>query len=196
MKAFVRFREVRTPEDPEPAYVAWFEPAHAVLEATAPFFVRRFRAMRWSILTPDRCAHWDRRTLRFTPGTDRSAAPDDDRLEALWRTYYAHIFNPARLNRRAMRAEMPARYWANLPEAALIEGLAREAPRRVAEMLAQSQAPPEPLPEECRATAPLPGLLQPGWHPTHDPGLHPPPPRPPRPTRRGDRGCPPRPPRG
>jgi probable DNA metabolism protein len=171
MKAFVRFREVKTEGDPDPAYVAWFEPAHAVLEATAPFFVRRFRSMRWSILTPDRCAHWDRTTLRFTSGADRSAAPSDDQLERLWRTYYAHIFNPARLNRRAMQAEMPKRYWANLPEAALIDSLARGAPRRMADMLARTHAPPEPLPEECRPAAPLPGLLEPGWDPVYDPGL-------------------------
>ena len=171
MKAFVRFREVSGEGEAPPAYVAWFEPAHLVLEATAPFFVRRFRSMRWSILTPDRCAHWDQRRLRFTPGADRSEAPSDDQLEGLWRTYYAHIFNPARLNRRAMQAEMPKRYWANLPEAALIDGLARGAPRRVTEMLAQTRAAPEPLPEECRPTAPLPGLLRTGWHPVHDPGL-------------------------
>jgi probable DNA metabolism protein len=171
MKAFVRFREVRAGVDAEPAYVAWFEPAHAVLEATAPFFVRRFRSMRWSILTPDRCAHWDRRTLRFTPGADRRAAPSEDELEGLWRTYYAHIFNPARLNRRAMQAEMAKRYWSNLPEAALIEELARGAPRRMADMLAQSKAPPEPLPDDLRPTAPAPELLAVGWHPVHDPGL-------------------------
>ena len=171
MKAFVRFRVLRSANDEEPAYVAWFEPAHRVLEATAPFFVRRFPSMRWSILTPDRCAHWDRYTLSFTPGADRSAAPSDDDLEHLWRTYYAHIFNPARLNQRAMQAEMPKRYWANLPEAALVDGLARDAPRRVAEMLSRRQLPPEPLPDDCRPAGPLPALLAAGWHPVHDPGL-------------------------
>jgi probable DNA metabolism protein len=171
MKAFVRFRALQATGEQEPAYVAWFEPTHLVLEATAPFFVRRFPSMRWSILTPDRCAHWDRRTLRFTPGTDRRSTPTDDELERLWRTYYAHIFNPARLNQRAMRAEMPRRYWANLPEAGLVAELAREAPGRVAEMLARRHGPPEPLPDDCRATAPLPELLQPGWDAVHDPGL-------------------------
>lgn len=169
MKAFVRFREVV--EDGRSAYVAWFEPAHPVLEATAPFFVRRFRSMRWSILTPDRCAHWDGQTLRFTPGATRAAAPTGDQLEELWRAYYAHIFNPARLNRRAMQAEMPRRYWANLPEAELIDGLARGAPRRVAEMLSQSLAAPEAVPEDCRPATPLPALRHAGWSPVHDPGL-------------------------
>ncbi len=51
MKAFVRFRLIDD-EDGE-LYVAWFEPAHRVLEKTSGFFVRRFTTMRWSILTPD-----------------------------------------------------------------------------------------------------------------------------------------------
>jgi probable DNA metabolism protein len=42
MKAFVRFRLVEGVE-PE-AYMAWFEPAHRVTEAVAPFFARRFTA--------------------------------------------------------------------------------------------------------------------------------------------------------
>ena len=53
MKAFVRFREVgRAPG--EPLHVAWFEPAHHIVEATAPFFASRFTSMRWAILTPER----------------------------------------------------------------------------------------------------------------------------------------------
>ena len=53
-------------------------------------------------------------------------------LEDLWRTYYANIFNPARLNGRAMRTEMPRRYWVNLPEARIIGELRDKAPSRVA----------------------------------------------------------------
>ena len=51
MHAFVRFAEVEDGEG-EPRYVAWFEPDHHIVERNAPFFVRRFAGMRWSILTP------------------------------------------------------------------------------------------------------------------------------------------------
>lgn len=136
MKAFVRFRLVEGTD----AYVAWFEPAHRVVERTAPFFARRFSSMRWSILTPDRCAHWDRERLTFTEGLTRASAPAEDVLEELWRTYYASIFNPARLNGRAMRAEMPMKYWENLPEARIIAELRANAPARVREMLKQADA--------------------------------------------------------
>src|SRR5690606_12339658 len=74
MKAFVRFRLVEGPDSGE-AYVAWFEPAHRVTEATAPFFARRFANMRFSILTPDACVHWDTQALTFTPGADPADAP-------------------------------------------------------------------------------------------------------------------------
>jgi DNA polymerase len=63
-------------------------------------------------------------------------------MDELLRTYYAGAFNPARLNPAAMRAEMPKRYWRNLPEARLIAELSREAPRRTAEMLARSRYDP------------------------------------------------------
>ena len=133
MHAFVRFRAVE--HEGGPHYVAWFEPAHHVVERSAPFFAERFASMRWSILTPEACAHWDGERLTFSPGVPRSAAPSADALEALWRTYYASIFNPARLKPHAMRAEMPVRYWKNLPEAPLIAPLLRDAPTRVRRMI-------------------------------------------------------------
>jgi uracil-DNA glycosylase len=132
MKAFVRFRATGGEDDP---YVAWFEPEQPVTERVAPFFARRFAGMRWSILTPDRCAHWDGTALAYSAGVPRSAAPAGDELEDLWRTYYAHIFNPARLNPGAMQAEMPKVYWKNLPEADLIPQLQRDAPARVRRMV-------------------------------------------------------------
>lgn len=135
LHAFVRFRAVE--HEGGTHYVAWFEPEHHVVERGTPFFVDRFASMRWSILTPRRCAHWDGEELAFTPGVPRSEAPDEDRLEALWRTYYASTFNPARLRPAAMRAEMPKRYWKNLPEARLIGPLTHEAPARVKQMLEQ-----------------------------------------------------------
>lgn len=143
MEAFVRFREIgRAPNN---RFIAWFEPAHHIVEATAPFFSGRFADMRWSILTPDLCAHWDGEAVALTSGVDKSAAPSDDRLEDTWRTYYASIFNPARLKVKAMKTEMPERYWRNLPEAQLIKPLIAKAARRSSDMIdAEATLPAKP----------------------------------------------------
>jgi DNA polymerase len=133
MKAFLRFRE--TPIRQQRWLIAWFEPEHHILEAVAPFFVRRFANERWSILTPERSAHWDRQTLRFGPKANRNELPRCDAAEALWLSYYASIFNPARLKFDTMRGHMPQRYWRNLPEAALIPELVAEASGRTEQML-------------------------------------------------------------
>ncbi|MDR4305454.1 UdgX family uracil-DNA binding protein [Chelatococcus sambhunathii] len=155
MTAFVRFREVGT--EAGPRFVAWFEPDHHIVEATAPFFVRRFAAMRWSILTPGRSAHWDGQDLLFADGARRADAPDGDALEAVWRTYYASIFNPARLKVSAMRAEMPKKYWRNLPEAPLISPLIAGAARRTADMVAAE--PPAPKKGQRLMSKPKPERL-------------------------------------
>ncbi|RAH97025.1 uracil-DNA glycosylase [Acuticoccus sediminis] len=135
MKAFVRFRET-TDADGTPRYVAWFEPEHHTLDRTAPFFVRRFPGMRWSILTPTRSAHWDGETLTLAEGASREVAPDGDVNEELWRTYFGAIFNPARLKVNAMRSEMPKRYWKNMPEGDMIAPLIRSATERTDGMVA------------------------------------------------------------
>jgi len=59
-------------------------------------------------------------------------------MEQLWRTYYSNIFNPARIKIHAMQAEMPKKYWRNLPETSVIPALLEEAPLRVEEMLKTS----------------------------------------------------------
>ena len=148
MKAFVRFREVEAADGRE-TFAAWFEPAHRVTERTAPFFARRFANVRFSILTPDACAHWDGERLDFTPGADPAEAPSFDALEEVWRAYYASIFNPARLKRAAMQKEMPKRYWRNLPEARLITELVESAERRSQAMV--GSAPSEPSRRIVRA---------------------------------------------
>jgi DNA polymerase len=134
MKQYVRFRQVQA-EDGRHAYVAWIEPEHRVVEIAAPFFVDRFANMDWSILTPDRCAHWADGTLSFTDGVTREAAPDADALEDLWRGYYASIFNPARLKVKAMTAQMPRHLWRNLPEARVIPTLIEQATARTDTMV-------------------------------------------------------------
>jgi DNA polymerase len=138
MHAFVRFREVAV--ESGTWFVAWFEPQHHVVEAAAPFFRDRFAEMKWSILTPDVCAHWDLVDLRFTPGVSADSAPQADVMEDLWRTYYSSIFNPARLKLGAMTSEMPRHYWKNLPEAKAIPSLIAAAGARVEEMAESSYA--------------------------------------------------------
>ena len=168
MHAFVRFRPVDMPDDPVdgtgPLHVAWFEPENFITHAAAPFFVKRFANMRWAILTPHCTVRWwpaapnvaalaaqgvdpecAMQPLRGRPGVlswgagaHASEAPAPDAGEGLWLTYYAHIFNPARLKTAAMRKEMPRRYWRNLPEAQLISPLVQAAQARSAAMLAQT----------------------------------------------------------
>ncbi len=142
MTAFVRFKEVEDGEGT--AYVAWFEPEHHVVRLTAPFFAERFATMRWSIVTPELTAAWDRKGLAFGPGGAKADVPADDATDALWRTYYANIFNPARLKTDAMKREMPVKYWKNLPESRLIAPLVRSAQAREAAMVdhVQDDAPP------------------------------------------------------
>jgi DNA polymerase len=158
MKAFVRFREIG--REPENRFVAWFEPEHHIVEATAPFFARRFADMAWSILTPEICAHWDGHAVSFTPGVDRATAPSEDRLEETWLTYYASIFNPARLKVKAMQAEMPKKYWGNLPEAALIKPLIAQAERTKSAMIAQAPQQPKSSPQRREPT-----MIQTASHP-------------------------------
>ena len=141
MRAFVRFRRIEE-EDGE-RYVAWFEPSHFILERNAEFFMRRFAGMRWSILTPYASAEWDGETLRFGGGAARTDLPRDDDTEELWKTYFKSIFNPSRLKVKAMQAEMPKRYWRNLPEAVLIPQMIAGADQAAREMIARlpSSAP-------------------------------------------------------
>ena len=150
MKAFVRFREVPGEAD---AFIAWFEPEHHIVDRTAPFFARRFAGMRWAILTPTRSVRWDGQALAFGGGATRAEAPSEDSREDLWRTYYASIFNPARLNTRMMQQEMPAKYWKHLPEARLLPSLVTTAADRVEAMHArEARAPQRRIP-----SAPTPG---------------------------------------
>ena len=142
MKAFVRFRQVT--DSGGERWVAWFEPAHRVLEKTAPFFMRRYTSMQWSILTPDGAAHWDGDDLTFGPPATRDMAPAEDEIEEFWKTYYASTFNPARLKLQTMQGEMPKRYWKNLPEASLIRELTARSSLQTEAMVAAPASEPNP----------------------------------------------------
>ena len=160
MHAFVRFREIAEPGG-DTRFVAWFEPDHHIVRLTAGFFVRRFANMRWSILTPELSIHWDRETLTESPGAVRGHAPDGDPVEEIWKTYYASIFNPARLKIKAMTKEMPKKYWKNMPETALIGGLIAGAQRREAAMI-----------ETSRQSLPNGGNLTAAWTALRDEAAH------------------------
>ncbi len=157
MHAFVRFREIPPARGSRRRFAAWFEPSHHIAEATGPFFANRFGDMDWAIATPEVTLVFDG-TLRVDPTTARPPAGQDT-TEALWRTYFAAIFNPARLNVAAMQAEMPKKYWKNLPEADLIPGLIAGAPAAVQAMRdrALSEAPPAFRTRAARARAALDG---------------------------------------
>ena len=156
MHAFVRFRLVENTdgeggEEEAEHYVAWFEPDHHIVRANAGFFMRRFANMRWSILTPRGCLHWDGEVMRESGPADRSDAPSGDPTEELWRTYYASIFNPARLKVGAMLKEMPKKYWKNMPEAVLIPELVAGAQRRESAMVDAGKLDFEDRPETLDA---------------------------------------------
>jgi probable DNA metabolism protein len=142
MRAFVRFRRIA--DEAGERFVAWFEPAHFIVERNAPFFVRRFTGMRWTILTPQATADWDGTNLAIGPGASKSDAPSEDAAEELWRTYFRSIFNPARLKVKAMTSEMPKKYWRNLPEASLIPDLIAGAEKSAREMIERMPTMPAP----------------------------------------------------
>ena len=134
MHAFLRFRRIEDADNGE-RFVAWFEPDHFIVEATSAFFVDRFRGLIWSILTPVGSLHWNRRQLTLGPPARRVDLPESDGFEVGWTQYYESTFNPARLNPRQMRKEMPLKYWRTLPETQSIAGLIRTAPARVKNMI-------------------------------------------------------------
>ena len=128
MHAFVRFRrvaQVAGEEAGEPLYVAWYRPEHAIVRLAAPFFQRRFASMHWSILTPDESVSWDGEQLQYGPGAARAAAPSEDELEELFRTYYRATFNPARANLRLFRHHVPAGFQHGMPELTVLSELAK-----------------------------------------------------------------------
>ena len=140
MHAFLRFR--RVDENLPERFVAWFEPEHFILQNVAPFFVRRFPSMQWAILTPQGTLTWDGERLITGTARNRGDAPREDAFEEGWRAYYESVFNPARTNPKAMRAEMAKKYWRNLPEAQSIPRLIRTAQARTRDMLAREAATP------------------------------------------------------
>jgi len=134
MHAFLRFRRVAAADGGE-KFVSWFEPEHFIVEATAGFFIERFRSMDFTIFTPVGSLHWDTETLTIGPPGQKSALPESDSFEAGWCDYYQSTFNPARVNPVMMRSEMAKKYWKNMPETAAIPAMIRGAQARMQTMV-------------------------------------------------------------
>lgn len=130
MHAFVRFREIKMEDGTW--FQAWYRPDHRIARLAASFFKDRFNGMKWVIMTEDETIAWDQKELRFLAGVPECELPPDHK-EDLWKTYYASIFNPARVKVAMMKKEMAVRYWNRLPESQLISQLLADAPARVAE---------------------------------------------------------------
>ncbi|MGI4847872.1 MAG: TIGR03915 family putative DNA repair protein [Janthinobacterium lividum] len=126
MHAYVRFRE-RPPGAGAPRFVAWFEPSHDVLPQVARHFAKRMGSASWMIATPSATVLWDGNEVRFGAPLARNGALFDDAGEQLWLTYYASIFNPARLNTTVMHSHIPGRFWKNLPEGKIVPALVSDA---------------------------------------------------------------------
>jgi DNA polymerase len=152
MTAFVRFRQIQ--DDAGEHYIAWFEPEHHILRRVSSFFVDRFAAMQWAILTPEGSLHWDKNKLTVGPAVAKSHAPRGDDFEDWWRSYYRSTFNPARVNPTAQRAEMPKKYWRNLPEAPLIPDMLASARHRTDRMIEAEPLLPRSAPGWQPAAAP------------------------------------------
>ncbi len=157
LKAFVRFREIGERNARRRRFAAWFEPAHFTLELAAPFFARRFADMDWLIATPDLVARFEDGVVKFEEGADRPDLPEDA-AEDLWLTYFRNIFNPSRVKTARMLAEMPKRYWKNLPETAAIPDLLQNAETRVRAM---AEAAPTRAPFYAKAIAARPAPPKP-----------------------------------
>jgi probable DNA metabolism protein len=91
MKAFLRFRPVDDGQS-EPLQLAWFEPTHHIVEAVAPWFVKRMPQVRWAILSPERSVECDGRQLHFGPGVPRARAPSPEATDESWLASYRSVF--------------------------------------------------------------------------------------------------------
>lgn len=92
MKSQVRFRMVRHTENGEPLQIAWFAPDHYILEAVAPFFMRRMAHSQWAILTPEGSIRGHAESLEFGPGVPCNSGLSRDAPEGSWLECYRQAF--------------------------------------------------------------------------------------------------------
>lgn len=91
MKTSVRFRPVAD-ETGVVRQMAWYEPAHRIVESLAPWFAQRAPNTQWAIFTPHRSVECDGLHLHFGGGVAREAAPAIEADEAQWLRCYREVF--------------------------------------------------------------------------------------------------------
>ena len=95
IKTLLRFRPAAEDDASGlPLNLGWFEPVHHILEAAAPWFVRRFAQQRWAILTPERSARWTPASerLEFGPGLASAQPPVPHPDDAFLLEGYRSVF--------------------------------------------------------------------------------------------------------
>jgi DNA polymerase len=96
MKALLHFREIAVSQG-EPLQVAWYDPAHHIVEAVAPWFAKRTPGARWIIFTPERSVECDGHKLHFGSGLPRSQAPAHEAPADDWLARYRQVFGAHRI---------------------------------------------------------------------------------------------------
>jgi len=96
MKSQVRFRTIRHTANGEPLQIAWFAPDHYIVEAVAPFFMRRMAHAQWALLTPEVCVRGRGDSLEFGPGLRCENRLDRDAPETAWLDCYHQVFGEDR----------------------------------------------------------------------------------------------------
>lgn len=92
MKANLRLRTIGDAGG-QAIQVGCHQPIHHVVEATAPWLVKRIAAPHWAIFTPERSirCHPQQRLL-FGPGVPAAALPGPDASDTDWWACYARVF--------------------------------------------------------------------------------------------------------
>ena len=101
MRTNLRFLAAQT--DGGTDHVAWYKPAHYVLEANAQLLARRFPQHRCAVLTPDGSAVWGDAALRFGGGL--ASVQDDAALAAWWHAHHATLRRDAQAGTSIPEAE-------------------------------------------------------------------------------------------
>ena len=103
------------------SYLARMEPDFNIIQPLSRFFTQRLRTQEWFIYDVKRSlvSHWNGSRLDF--GTLESFcspefAEEEQEVQRLWKTFFAHIAIPERKNPGLQRSFMPMKYWRYLIE--------------------------------------------------------------------------------